>query len=62
MYIGANENTSEQINAQLKFVGTKKEGGFIVIDDDKVYFEMEWRDSATLEFDHVKNSVKSTGA
>ena len=37
VYFGPNAVTSGSVNSILKFVGTKKEGGFVVIDDNKVY-------------------------
>ena len=60
MYFGPNTSSGSS-DASLKFVGTKKEGGFVVIDDNKVYFEMEWRDSASLEFVDEANMLFATG-
>ena len=61
LFLGPNETTDSSIRSQLKFVGTKKEGGFVVIDDNKVYFEIEWRDSANLLFVDEETTILSTG-
>ena len=61
VYFGPNAS-SGSVDSSLKFVGTKKEGGFVVIDADKVYFEMEWRDSANLTFLDECTTIFATGS
>ena len=61
VYSGKNLKDAASVNSSLKFIGTKKEGGFVVFDEDKVYFEMEWRDSACLEFVDKDNTVLAQG-
>ena len=62
VYSGSDEKAGGGINSSLKFVGTKKEGGFVVFDDNRVCFEMEWRDSACLDFMDKSNTVLAAGA